>query len=268
MCGKTTVTSKDSCLEQHGTCYKGSSILKNIHTHLRSCSRKDMFQITKYWALIMCMWICFLQWKTAKFPFKPCCWPNTEISKFLLILHSNYSRSNFIIWLIFLPPMYLSFSPALIFFKSWPSMNYYFSTLKCIFPYWFLLFSCLCTTTSSISNRILVNALLYLIAIWSFHLPIICPVKGKTYTTTQHSCSESAVKDCLEDANFEYRNVSQTKKIPMLEKDSSTLVSQQQHWPLTGAQRKNHKNPERMWNNDLVWTWRVRHYSLVVSQGK
>lgn len=171
MCGKTTVTSKDSCLEQHGTCYKGSSILKNIHTHLRSCSKKDMFQITNHRALIMCTWICFLQWKTAKFPFKSCSWPTTKISKFLLILHSNYFRSNFIIWLIFLPPMYLSFSPALKFYRSWPSMNFYFSTLKCIFPYWF-------------------------------------------------------------------------------------------------AQRKNPKNPERLWKNVMVWPWTVRHYSQVHTTGQ
>lgn len=158
----------------------------------------------------MCMWICFLQWKTAKFPFKPCCWANTEISKFLLILHSN----SFILssGSLFLPPVLLSVSPALIFFKSWPSLNYYFSTLKCIFLYWFLLFSFSLTTIPSIYNTVLVNSLQHEVFISQIYCPIICPVKGKIYTTTQHPCSESALKDHLEDANFEYINVSQTNK--------------------------------------------------------
>lgn len=62
--------------------------------------------------------------------------------------------------------------------------------------------------------------------IFQIYCPIICPVKGKIYTTTQHPCSESALKNLLEDANFEYTKVSQTKR-PMLEKGSSTMVSHQ-----------------------------------------
>lgn len=56
------------------------------------------------------------------------------------------------------------------------------------------------------------TSLQYEVFIFQIYCPITCPVKEKIYTTTQHLCSESELKDLLEDANFEYTNISQTNK--------------------------------------------------------